>query len=516
MATEPTAHLSLDAADIAAREPDEIHSQESSIIQLCDDITTLSRSNDQAQFTIRLSAQSNTRRRRWIDKQTRTIDAQSAAVDAALRELATVEDTNSKVHSERQRLLLEISAIKNSIQSVHRLLEREPPDSANDDVEPHEKLSVVTQIRRLHQSLDRLRFTNLREEYVRIVADAEKTNSLLQQSEFREALDLYRQRLEDADRRSAIASAKLAVMPDPARFEEAQATEAEAEADAIERQLNGSGMELAICEAAKEYHGLHALVQANAARSKELEKRQKRLAKSRAQRQRKIARDSLPDKAAFMRSLKKRSAQSSATQNPKATSPRTTSTAIFYSKRSVEGQAREIGELEVAFEAEREQAQRSWQAKIDRITELTKKSNEIDTLQVRYINARQDIDVTNAQIDKTIADICAFEKEQEVVYSKCKELNGSMEPATKGEHLDLRSLTLDRQEKPLERRKFKITEFERNLARMQLRANALAEANEATDARIRRLNDQIERVMSEVERQMREFDLFNMPSKVQD
>jgi chromosome segregation ATPase len=217
-----------------------------------------------------------------------------------------------------------------------------------------------------------------------------------------------------------------------------------------------------------------------------------------------------------MRGLNKTSAQPSPTHSRRTPARDTTSSALFYSKRSAERRARDIAELEVQFQDEREQVQKSWREKVERITELTKKSNEIDALQLRYTAAGQDIDVANGTLEKTIAAIHGFEKEREAVYSTCKALSESMESATKGENLDLRSATLDNEEKALERRKFKIAEFAKNLARLQLRANALAAANEVTDTRIKKVNDQSERVMADIEQEMSDFDLFNMPSKSQD
>jgi uncharacterized protein (DUF3084 family) len=172
--------------------------------------------------------------------------------------------------------------------------------------------------------------------------------------------------------------------------------------------------------------------------------------------------------------------------------------------------------LEVQFEAERDEAQKNWQATIERITELTKKSSEIDGLQLRCMHARQEIDVANAVLEKTITDFRALEKEREAVYLKCTELSESMESATRGELLHLRSVSLDSQEKALERRHFKMEEFAKNLARMQARAKALTGANELTEALIKKANDQIETAMSEIEFEMSELDVFNMPSKVQD
>jgi hypothetical protein len=396
--------------------------------------------------------------------------------------------------------------------------------SAIDDSAPEDERSqLIESIKQTQISVDALRVKALKTAVIKIVGEAETAHNALQIRELEAELGFYEGQLQDCKRRSEDAIRRLATPIDPVDSDAKAAVAAEDELDALEIQFNHSGMEQALVEADAEFIALSVLADKNAKRKAELERRRRRLERSKRHRAERAARAleaaSSPDHHALLQGLKTRPtatppmSRTRGSDSRSEVSARSRMTTTDRALSRIEKESRGLDNAEIQFAADREDSEGKWRAKMERLKELVAKANAIDLAELRYNNALNAVELGHAQLAALETKVELARLAQEEAQEKCRKLSDAQPVVSRTEALYARTAQISEAKQRLELRKARTGETVRIVGKTETETKNMQARNEATDARIVDLQQQIEAAMGTIEKEMRDWDMFNPPSR---
>lgn len=527
-----------------------VRSREDRLINISDMITRLSRENELARFNLQLQEKANKYLRTLVAQKSEHVRQHEDKVRDMRIALRKSEADKATAEGRRKNVMKEIASYQKSLKMlfgrIQHYLPKDKIFDATEDVqgsesegeensdselevteEQAEKYAAVRTITKSWKAVHVLRLKIARAKMTTVMNQAERANFKIRQDSLQELLDMYQERLKEADARTKVASDVVSTAVNPVEFEEKMVNAAEEEADAMELQLNRSRTEFLGFEAALEYHQLRSMIDANKERKKQLLLRKKRVEKSMRRRERRIARGESPLSPRGSKSPGKGELMCGSPTGASSRDSRLVhtgsvgdgmSTRSGRSRRSkierrqakIDMDSLNLDELEEKNRQEREESEEKWRKKMERVEELSEQLNEAQRLKVEIATIRHRVEMEKMK-DGILEDrIRVIKEQQNKVYERCRAMSNDMTLVALSEKVEKKTVASERGYAELERRKGKVNDLKKKLTRFEISVNTLEQHNNAADELIQDLNKQLDNVVADIEKETEALNRFDV------
>lgn len=158
----------------------------------------------------------------------------------------------------------------------------------------------------------------------------------------------------------------------------------------------------------------------------------------------------------------------------------------------------------------RKQSEEEWAGKMEVVTGLMDKVNEIELLRVQVANAAHNVEKARIKEEILSTRLNRMHEEQDRVYQSCDAIASDMGNVEKNEIIQKRLLQMDKVVNKLERKKTKLVDMKKKLTRIEASIKSLEEQGDSTDDIIRQLNEQLEQVVEEIEKETHSLNSMNV------